>query len=112
MPRYELISEKPVTFAELQDHLKQIEKRDKELSFRANKTKEYLNTATKLKLKDAKELKKKLEDLGVLRLKEKQIVKLVNVLPQDLDSLKVVLGSESTASKEDLSKILAVLQEY
>ncbi|MFH0752648.1 MAG: hypothetical protein V1914_03565 [archaeon] len=112
MARYEIISETPVTFVELKDELSKIEKRDKELSFRGNKTKEYLNIATQLKLKDAKELKKKIEDLNVLRLKEKQIVKIINVLPKDTDSLKVVLSSDSVTSKEDLKKILDIVSEY
>lgn len=109
MAKYEIISEKAITFVDLKDALTKIEKRDGELSFRGNKTKEYLNTATSVKPKDAKELKKKLEDLGILRLREKQITKLINILPQDMDSMKVVLSNDSISSKEDLKKILDVL---
>ena len=112
MAGYEVIEESSITFAEMKYHLSKVEKRDKELSFRGNKTKEFLNIATSIKLKDAKDLKKKLEELGVLRLKEKQIVKLINVLPQDMDSLKVVLSSDSVTSKDDLNKILNLLKEY
>ncbi len=111
MPRYEIISETPITFAELKDQMSKIEKRDTELSFRGNKTKEYLNMTTQLKLKDAKEIKKKIEELGVLRLKDKQIAKIINILPKDLDSLKVI-SSDSMASKEDLKKILDILKDY
>ncbi len=111
MARYDVISETPVTFSELKDHLKKIEEREKELNFRANKTKEYLNMAATLKLKEAKDLKKKITELNVLRLKDKQIVKLLNILPQDMDSLKMVLSSESVTSKEDLKKILDLLKE-
>ncbi len=112
MARYEVISETPITFSELKDSLKKIETRDTQLSFRGNKTQEYLSTVTKLKTKEAKDLKKKLEDLNVMRLKEKQIVKLINILPQDMDSLKMVLSTDSVASKEDLKKILDLLKGY
>lgn len=112
MASYQIINETPVTFAELRDHLKKIETRDTTLSFRGTKTKDYLGMATELKAKDVKEIKKKIEDLNVMRLKEKQIVKIINVLPKDLDSLKVILGSDSTASKEDLKKILDILKEH
>ena len=112
MTRYQVISEQPITFSELKDRLSKIEKRDEELSFRGKKTKEYLDVATKLKLKDVKDLKKKIGELGVMRLKEKQIVKLINILPQDIDSIKVVLGSDSITSKEDLKKILDLLKDY
>ena len=112
MTNYQIITETPVTFAELKDQLKKIETRDTTLSFRGAKTKDYLALATELKAKDAKEIKKKIEELNVMRLKEKQIIKLINVLPKDIDSLKVVLGSDSTASKEDFKKILDILKEY
>ncbi len=112
MANYKIINETPVTFAELKDSLKKIEARDTALSFRGTKTKDYAGLATELKAKDVKDIKKKIEDLNVMRLKEKQVVKIINVLPKDADSLKVVLGSESTASKEDLKKILDILKEH
>mgnify|MGYP001613549380 CR=1 FL=1 len=112
MPKYDIINENPITFAELKDTLKKIETRDTVLSFRGTKTKEYLSLSTTLKAKEAKDIKKKIEELNILRLKEKQIVKIINVLPQDVDSLKVILGTDSTASKEDLKKILDILKEY
>lgn len=112
MANYQIITETPVTFAELKDNLKKIETRDTTLSFRGTKTKDYLSLATELKAKDAKDIKKKIEELNVMRLKEKQIIKIINVLPKDTDSLKVVLGSDSTASKEDLKKILDILKDY
>lgn len=110
MAKYEILSEKAITFPELKEALIKIEKRDETLSFRGNKTKEYLGQVTEMKPKDAKDLKKKLEELGVMRLKEKQITRLINVMPQDLDSLKVVLSNDSVSSKEDLKKILDVLK--
>ncbi len=112
MPKYEVISETPITFSELKDRLSKIEKRDKELSFRGNKTKEYLDIATQLKLKDAKELKKKIEELNIPRLKDKQIVKIINILPKDIDSLKVISSDGGVTSKEDLKKVLGLIKEY
>jgi DNA-directed RNA polymerase subunit F len=105
MTEFNVISEKPITMAEVAEKLKKIEKRDKELSFRGNKTKEYLsNFVGKEKIAD---IKKKLEALEVSRLKERHIVKIIDIRPTDTDSLKVILSGEAiTVKEEDLKKIL------
>lgn len=104
-----LQEEKPLTMVEVQEELKKIEKRDKELTVRATKTKEYLNKFVK---KDEKvnELRKKLEELEISRLKEKQIVKVIDLKPKDLDSLKAILGGEITLKQEDLKKVLECIK--
>jgi len=98
---------------EMKHQLEEIKKRDKELGFRAKKTEEYLNVVTKGKCKKPEELKKELENLEILRLKPKHIVKLLDTLPQDLDSLRMIFSAETLALKqEDLPKILEVIKKY
>ena len=55
MPEIQIINEKPVTLYEVKDKLADIKKRDKELSFRAKKTEEFINCVSLLKDKKAKE---------------------------------------------------------
>jgi len=110
MSEITILSEKPLTMSELKEKLAKIEKRDKELTFRANKTKEYLANFT-VKEKGISALKKKIEELNIPRIKERHIVKLIDVMPKDLDSLKMILSGESlTLKEEDYQKLLEALQ--
>lgn len=111
MGQFKIINEKPIGMAQLKDKLKEIEKRKKELSFRANKTKEYANSFDVEKTKEAEALAKKIEGLKIPRLKERHIVKIIDIMPKDLDSLKAILSGETiTVKEEDLKKILNVVK--
>ena len=108
-----ILSEEPVTLAEAKEQLAEIKKRDTELSFRGNKTEEYLNEFATLSASKAKELKKKLLDLKISRLKEDQIVKIIDLLPATLDDLKVILaGYTLSLSKKDLEQVVSVTKEF
>ncbi|MEA3378736.1 MAG: hypothetical protein U9Q69_03785 [Nanoarchaeota archaeon] len=110
MGRFKIIEEKPITLNELKNKLNKIEKRDEELSFRGNKAKEYVSSFIKTKNKDDDSLKKKIEELNIPRLKSRQIIKIIDIHPKDLDSLKILLSGETiTVKEEDLKKILTLL---
>lgn len=110
MSEVTVISEKPLTMAELKEKLAKIEKRDKELGFRANKTKEYLGNFA-LKEKNVAAIKKKMEALEIPRMKDRHIAKLIDMNPKDADSIKVILSGESlTLKEEDYAKIVDALQ--
>lgn len=111
MGRIEIIEEKPLTMVETRELLSQIEKRDKELPTRTQKTKEYLNKFAKLSIKEVNELKEKLLKLNITRLKERTIAKLIDVNPKDIDSLRTILTAENlTLKQEDLQKIVECLK--
>lgn len=108
-----VIKEVPISLAEMRQKIEDIKKRDKELSFRAKKTDEYLNLTSKQKLSKAEDLKKDLQKLGIERLKPTLIVKVMDILPKDMDSLRAIFSNESLSLKEDdYSKILNVVKEY
>lgn len=111
MTDIKIINEVPLTMAELKEKLAKIEKRDKELTFRANKTKEYLNNFT-IKEKGIAALKKKIEGLNISRLKDRHIAKLIDITPKDTDSIKATLSGEAlTLKEEDYQKLLEALQD-
>lgn len=110
MTNYELVNESPLSMAEVTQKLAEIEKRDKELSFRGNRTKEYLGTLATKKFKEVEDLKKKIEALNIPRLKDRHIIKMIDVAPQDMDSLKLLISGEAiTVKDEDLKKVLELL---
>lgn len=110
MTEFSIVAENPITLAELKDKIAKIEKRDKELNFRGTKTKEYIGAFSIDTMKEAAELKKKIEDLNIPRMKDRHIMKLIDIHPTDMDSLKMLLSAETiTVKEEDLKKILALL---
>jgi len=108
-----VLSETPITMAELKEELGNIKKRDEELNFRANKAEEYLNMFLTLDAAKAKELKEKLSALDVPRLKEEHMVKIVDLLPASPDEVKSILsGYTVTVNNDNLKKIADTVSGY
>ncbi|MDO8556441.1 MAG: hypothetical protein Q7R96_04695 [Nanoarchaeota archaeon] len=111
MADVQIINESPVTLQEVKNHLEEMKKRDKDLGFRATKTLEFVD-AFLAKKKDVLAKKKTLLDLNIGRLRDRHVVKILDVMPEDLDSLKAILSGENvTLKQEDLKKVLEVLQQ-
>jgi len=107
----EIIEQKPINISELKEKLEEIKKRDKELTFRGKKVDEYLKKVSKFT--KHKELKEDLSKLDIPRLKERHIVKIIDILPKDIDSLRAILvGENLTLKQEDLTKIVNVVKKY
>jgi len=110
MPEIEVTEDNPLTMAELKEKLQNI-KKSQELSFRSNKTLEYLNNFTKISAKQSNEIKEKLKSLDIIRLKEKHIAKIIDIMPQDTESLKAILIQDNIIVKiEELEKVLECLK--
>jgi DNA-directed RNA polymerase subunit F len=75
------------------------------------KIKEFIKNFTKLKITDALKMKKEIEDLGIIKLKESHIVKIVDFLPIDASELNKVLVEVSLDSDE-VAKIVDVVKKY
>ena len=113
MTKPEVLEKRPVSITEVKDMLKAIHKRDEELSFRGGKTEEYVNDIVSLTPKKAKDLAKKLEGLEIPRLKEIQIIKIIDTLPESPEHLKVIMsGFNLTITKDNLKKITDAIDEY
>ena len=105
-----IISETPITMAELKDGIAKVRKRDIEGSFRVKRTEEYLSSFTVLTSKDSGAAFEKLMKLGIPRLRDTHVCKLIDLMPKDLNELKLILqGYTITVSNENLKKILDVL---
>ena len=111
MAEIETLEETSLSLLGVKEALENINKRDKTLSSKGTKVLEYIGKITNLKQKDAAELRKKILACGVERLKEKQIVKIIDLMPKDVDSLKIIFsGDNLTLKQEDLKKILECLK--
>lgn len=106
MTKPKILDEKPMSITEVKDALQKIKARDKELTFRGNKTEEYAGQFASLDMKKAEELKSKLEGLKIPRLKEQHIKKIIDVMPATPNEVKVVLqGYVVTVKNEHVKKI-------
>lgn len=109
----EIISETPLSRVDIKTKLEEYKKKKVELNFRSNKVLEQITETTKLKKKEAEDLKKELEELDIARLKDKQIIKLIDILPKSSDSIKSLFaGDNITLKQEDVVKIEEVVKKY
>lgn len=110
MSDVKILKEEPLNMAEFKKELDKIKKRDKELNFRANKTEGYLNQF--ISANNSDELVDALTKLKVPRLKEKQIKKIVDILPTTVNDLKVVLqGYTLSINNENAKKIVDTISK-
>ncbi len=113
MTKPRIIEEEPINMVELKDEIEKILKRDKELSFRANKTHEYLNSIVILKTKESKELADKLMKLKIPRLKELHINKIIEILPGSVEEVKTIIQAYTiTISPDNIKKIVNTVSGY
>jgi len=107
----QLVSEVSICANELKKYLGKIKDRDKELDFRASKTEKYISQISTTE--KSEQLFKKLLELGIPRLKESQIHKIIDVMPLSQRDLKVVLqGYSLTLSNDASKKIIDVVKEF
>ncbi len=102
----DIAEQRPVTMVALFDKLNSV-KKDKELNFRATKVYTYLQNFVSLKKEEAEALYTKLSGLGISKLRDKQIVKIIDVMPSDIDILKSLFAGDTISLKQDeLKQIL------
>lgn len=109
----EVVELKPISLAEVKKELKRIKKRDEELTFRGNKTEEYINSLHVVSDKDSKQIYEDIEKLKILRMKPKHIIKFIDLMPASEAEVKYIASSLSlTVSKENLTKIFKIVDKY
>lgn len=111
MSEIEIINERSITMVETNSVINKLKKRDKDINERIKKTEEYINKMIKLNEKEIVEIKKKLDAANISRLKEKHIVKIIDTMPMDIDSLKTLFANEPiTLKQEEMNKLLECLK--
>ncbi len=99
----EIISEKLITNTEAKEILKERDK-EIELGYEQKNSLEYLKKYDKL---DKKKVEKILEELNkIAKLRERQIISIANILPQDNDDLRLVMEKDYTSLTDDEKKLI------
>lgn len=108
-----ILSETPINASEVKGILEEIQQREKELSFRAQRTLEHLQATNVLPPKKAKELENALAKLEIPRLKDQYVHKLIDILPKTQDEVKLILqGYALTVTNENCKKIADTIAEH
>lgn len=113
MANPQVVEEVPLNIVEVKELLKKIKERDTELNFRAQKTTEYLDAINTIKPKSAKELKEKLTELEIPRVKEVQIQKIIEIMPLTAEGVKTIFtGFNISVTADNIKKVVSLVNEY
>ena len=108
-----IISQTPVTLAELKEEITKIKQREKEPSIRITRMEDYLNAFAEITPEQGKELRAALTKLAINRLKDEHICKIVDILPKTVNELKVVMQGYALSLTNDASnKIVEAINEF
>ncbi|MEM3091209.1 MAG: hypothetical protein QXX55_00550 [Candidatus Pacearchaeota archaeon] len=99
-----IIKTEPLSMAEALDYLD--DEKDNQMEF-----KKFIKKFIKISPKDAKEIRKKLESLGSLKMKPEDIVKIVDIMPEDSESLNKIFN-DLELDENETKRILEIIKEY
>ncbi len=71
----------------------------------------FIKKFTKLTPKEAKELKKKLQNLNLIKLNESSIVKLIDFLPENNEEVNKIVF-DANLNEDEIKRILEVIKEF
>ncbi len=109
---YEILSKEHVSGAEVLDEIKKKEK-DRELTYREEKTRDFLKKVNKLSKTNFDKAKKELEALEIPRIEESQIISILEIMPNNGTELRAVVSHSGTVLvDENVTQILDVLKSY
>ncbi|MBS3076412.1 hypothetical protein J4481_01585 [Candidatus Pacearchaeota archaeon] len=99
-----IIENKPLSMSEAQEFLDKKQENQAEVLA-------FMKSFVKLKSKEAKEMRQKLEELDLMKMKEEQLAKVIDLLPdteEDLNKIFTGMGLDEDETK----KILDIIKQY
>jgi len=93
---------KPLSITETKDIVENIE--DKELV-------SFLKKFTKLNSKKAEKMRKEIQDLGILKIKDEHIIKIIDLMPEDISDINKIFVDVSL-DEDEINKLLEVVKKY
>ena len=71
----------------------------------------FIKKFTELKAKEAKEIRKKIQDLDLMKVKQDYIVKIIDLLPENTEDLNKIFVDVSL-DEDESKKILEIIKEF
>jgi len=79
---------------------------------KAKEVVEYIKKFVKIKSEKAKDIKKSLEELNIIKLKPKHIAKILDVMPEDADDVrKIFVGEDVALDQDEITSILDAIKK-
>lgn len=112
MVEIDILEQKPISLVEIKDLLDKVKVDTKELNTRAEKVNNYLNDVVSMDKKKYSAIRETLSKLESQKLRDRLIVKILDIMPEDTETLKSLLTGEAVSLKqEELKQILDILAE-
>ena len=112
MSNYKVISVEPISNIEVFNEIDKKAK-DSELTYREEKTHEYIKKFTNLKITNFKKAVAELKELEISRLEDEQIIKIVELMPKNGTELRAIVSHSGVVLiDENVTKVLDVLKNY
>lgn len=98
-----ILNKTPVTLAEVKEIVDKLEEKEE--------LKIYLKKFTLLKKEKIESIKKDVEALNNPKIKEENIIKIIDFLPKDAEDVNKIL-TEVSLSEEEINAIIAIIQKH
>lgn len=71
----------------------------------------FIKKFIKLKFKDAQELRKKLEALELIKMREEYLIKVIDLMPENAEDLNKIFN-DTSLDEDETKKILDTIKEF
>ncbi|HTY44042.1 MAG TPA: hypothetical protein VMC80_02270 [Patescibacteria group bacterium] len=92
-----------LSMAEASEYIKKLESESEVVGF--------IKKFTKITPKEAKEIRKKINELGLMKIREENISKIIDILPEDAQDLNKIFADISL-DEDETNKILDTIKQY
>ncbi|MEM0360041.1 MAG: DNA-directed RNA polymerase subunit F [Candidatus Diapherotrites archaeon] len=106
----EFVSRKPVSLVEVKAILKARKREDKEPTYEQEQAAKYAATFAKLTDKQREKIYEELK--AISSLDEKNIVKIIDIMPSEMEIMKITVDKKEGVTEEDMAKALEIVRKY
>jgi DNA-directed RNA polymerase subunit F len=92
-----------LSMAEASEYIKKLESESEVIGF--------IKKFTKITPKEAKEMRKKITELNLMKIREEHISKIIDILPEDAQDLNKIFVDMSL-DEDETNKILDIIKQY
>jgi DNA-directed RNA polymerase subunit F len=101
-----IINSEPLSMAEALEYIKKSADEDSKANLA-----EFIKRFTKMNPKEAKELREKINELGLIKLKKEYLSKIIDLLPENAPDLNKIFV-DVTLEEDETKKILDTVKEF
>jgi DNA-directed RNA polymerase subunit F len=99
-------SSEPLSLVEVRELLKKIPENEKSKALAG-----YLKKFIKLTETEAQKLKKELQELNLIKIKQEHIIKIMDTMPEDSEDLRKIFV-DVFLDENEITKILEIVKKY